>query len=80
MKRIEDIFRYHAPTDEQKVRYQKIRTAALELAFVIKDNVIDGVDQARAIDALREAVMFANAAIALENDPEDDGKEPSDDL
>jgi hypothetical protein len=63
---IAKIFTYHPPTDEQKVKYEAIRSKAMELAQVIYDNTPKCADQSAAIRKLREAVHVANAAIALD--------------
>lgn len=62
---IENIFSYHAPTDDQPAKYEAIRNAAKSLAHLIVANVPAGADQAAAIRKLRESVMTANAGIAL---------------
>jgi hypothetical protein len=64
---IDAVFTYHAPSDEQKVRYEAIRKTARVLAYVIVDNTKTSADQSAAIRLLRECVMTANASIALEN-------------
>ena len=63
---IEDLFTYHAPKEGQPERYQAIREAAKNLATVIVGNTPTSADQSAAIRHLREAVMTANASIALE--------------
>lgn len=63
---LEDVFSYHAPKDDQPQRYERIRAAAKEFARVILDNVPACADRSAALRKLREAVMTANAAIALE--------------
>lgn len=63
---IDDLFTYHAPKAGQPERYQAIREAAKQLAVVIVENTEVGADQSAAIRHLREAVMTANASIALE--------------
>lgn len=62
---LEHIFQYHTPTDEQITQYQTIREAAKTFAQVILDNSPACPDQSVAIRNIREAVMVANAAIAL---------------
>lgn len=59
------IFTYHAPEPGMPERYQVLREKALELAQVIVDVTPVCADQAAAIRLLREAVMTANASIAL---------------
>ena len=62
---IDDIFTYHAPTPDQLPKYDVIRSKARELGKVILENTPSGPDQTAAIRLLREAVMTANACIAL---------------
>lgn len=62
---IENTFTYHTPTEGQPKKYQAIREKAKEMAQVIIDNTPQCADQSAAIRKLREAVMTANASIAL---------------
>lgn len=62
---IENIFTYHSPTPDQLPKYEAIRAKAKELGHVIVENTPVSADQTAAIRLLREAVMTANAAIAL---------------
>lgn len=64
--KLPEIFTYHAPKGDQPDRYIAIREKALELARVIVYNTPACADQTAAIRLLREAVMTANAAIALD--------------
>jgi hypothetical protein len=66
---LRDLFTYHSPNATQVPRYQEIRTAALQLARAIVDCTPPSADQSAAIRKVREAIMTANAAIALEGDP-----------
>lgn len=61
-----DIFSYHPPTDEQKAKYMLIRAQAEQFARVILENTPPSADQTAAIRKVREAVMTANAAVALD--------------
>ena len=63
---IENIFTYHKPKEGQPEKYEAIRSKAKELAHVIMENVPSCADRTASIRRLREAVMTANAAIALE--------------
>lgn len=63
---IEDLFTYHSPTADQPKRYEDLRHAARHLAYAIDNLCPDGPDKTAAIRKLREAVMTANASIALE--------------
>ena len=60
------IFTYHSPTGDQPDKYKAIRDKALEMAQVIVACTPTSADQTAAIRLLREAVMTANASIALE--------------
>lgn len=68
-RKIEREFTYHAPSGTQPERYVKIRDKAKELAFVIAECVPMCADQTAAIRKLREAVMTANAGIAINEIP-----------
>ena len=63
---INNIFTYHSPSPEQLPKYEAIRAKAKELGHVIIENTPASADQTAAIRLLREAVMTANAAIALD--------------
>ena len=58
-------FRYHAPKNDQPERYVRIREAGLNLAEVINKCCPESPDKSAAIRKVREAVMTANAAIAI---------------
>lgn len=60
------IFTYHSPIGNQPQLYQALREKALELAQLIVASTPTCADQTAAIRLLREAVMTANAAIALD--------------
>lgn len=62
---IDNIFTYHPPTQDQIDRYEVIRDVAREFAGTIVRNTPASAEQTRAIRKLQEAVMFANAAIAI---------------
>lgn len=66
LRELEAFFTYHAPTPEQIPRYQAVRDAAKAFALVIASNVPEGQGLLGAIWKLRECVMVANQAIALE--------------
>lgn len=63
---INELFTYHAPTGDQPERYGKVRDAAKQLAIVIAATCPPSPDRSAAIRKVREAVMTANASIALE--------------
>ena len=62
---LDNIFSYHPPKDDQGERYIKIRDAGKQLAQTILDCTPKCADQTAAIRKVREAVMTANAAIAI---------------
>jgi hypothetical protein len=62
---VDDVFTYHAPGPGDPERYQAIRDSAKATALVILENTPQCADQQAALRLLREAVMTANAAIAL---------------
>lgn len=57
-------FSHHPPKGDQAERYAAIRAKILETAKFIRDNTPLCAEQTRAINALDEAMMLANAAIA----------------
>lgn len=63
---LDNLFTYHPPTGNQVNRYQELRKAARVFAEVILKNTRYCADQSAAMRKLRECVMTANAAIALE--------------
>lgn len=66
---IEHVFKYHPPKPGQPEHYEAIRAAGRVFAQAILDNSPPNNDQGIAMIKVREAVMFANAAIALDVDP-----------
>jgi hypothetical protein len=65
IEQLDDIFRYH--DDPKKVpNYLAVREAAKCFAKAILENTPGSADQSAAIRKVREAVMTANAAIALD--------------
>lgn len=68
---IERAFVYHPPQEAKRdgltqvERYQGIRSEAHDLAVTILDSVPPSYERSLAFRALREAVMWANAGIAV---------------
>ena len=62
---LKHIFTYHRPAVDDVGKYYMLREAGLAFASVIQLNVPEGADQEDAIRKVREAVMTANAGIAL---------------
>lgn len=64
-KTIENTFTYHAPNPGQATRYETIREHAKRLALCIHTNCPHTAEMVLAIRKLQEAVMWANASIAI---------------
>ena len=62
---VEQLFSYHPANPSTGPKYDNIREAAKYFAKVIIVNTPPGSDRSAAIRKLREAVMTANAGIAL---------------
>lgn len=67
---VDHVFSYHPPTDGQPEIYETIRSHAKAFFKVINQLVPDGADKADALRSLRNAVMTANAGVALAQGPE----------
>lgn len=61
---IQNWFSYHTPTKDQTTIYETIRAHAREFAHIINNLVPAGQDKQNALERLRDAVMWANAAVA----------------
>lgn len=66
LENVEDVFTYHAPSQQQMVQYEMVREALILAARTILRVVPRCADRTTAIRKLREARMDANAAIALQ--------------
>lgn len=64
LEAINDMFTYHAPTQEQLPKYEAIREAARLFGTVILGNTPPSADQTATIRLLRQTVMSANQSIA----------------
>jgi hypothetical protein len=62
---LDNIFTYHKPFGNQPERYTAIRAKAKELAQLILDLTPSSAEQTLAIRDIQQAVMMANAAIAI---------------
>jgi len=63
-EQLKNRYTYHAPKDDQPMRYSEIRSAILAAARVINQNVPASVEKEVAFGHLDGAMMFANAGIA----------------
>jgi hypothetical protein len=57
-------YRYHAPTTEQVIDYQRLREAGKELALLFEELCPPSQELAVAHTQLETALFWANAAIA----------------
>lgn len=64
MEEIVNRFTYHASKDDQPKRYEEIRRIALTLATVVYSSCPESRERSLALTKIEEAVMWANAAIA----------------
>jgi len=62
---LEKIFAHHPPGESQGRRHVEIRQAGLRLALRISDLCPDSAEKTLALRKIQEAVMWANAAIAI---------------
>ena len=62
---VEEAFKYHKPNEEQIKAIEAIRAKSKELAQLIVDVVPEGAEKMQAITYIRQAIMFANAGIAI---------------
>ena len=61
---LENRYTYHAPTEWQIERYERIRYKAKMLAAYINEQCPESTDKFLALTKVDEAVMWANASIA----------------
>lgn len=64
----ENVFSYHKPKEGQPEKYEIIRDKAKEFGTIIAMQCPDSDEKGQALKALREAVMWANASIACNED------------
>jgi len=62
---LDNTFTYHKPKPEQLPIYEEIRSRAKDFALYLIENVPNCPDRTAAIRKLRECVMTANAAVAI---------------
>lgn len=63
-EQIDNWFKYHAPSADDLVAYEKLRSAAKSFATAINELCPESADKTAAIRKVREAVMTANASVA----------------
>ena len=62
---LDNVFTYHAPKGDQQERYVALRVKARELAQLVMDRTPTSREQSLALTSIQQAVMWANAAIAI---------------
>lgn len=67
---VEFRFRFHAATDITKPKHEAVRDKIRLLALWVLDDIPASRERALALTALQEAMMWANAAIAIHTVPE----------
>ena len=62
---LDSVFTYHPPEDGQPERYLRLRATARVLAETVMEETKTSREQSLALTAIQEAVMWANAAVAI---------------
>lgn len=65
---IDNVFTYHPPSPSQIERYEGIRKHARALARLLTESCPESRELSLALTNLQQSVMWANAAIAI-NEP-----------
>lgn len=66
---LQNIFTYHAPFGDQSGRYEALRAHARGMALLIDKLCPDSREKSLAITNLQQAIMWANASIAINEKP-----------
>ena len=62
---LDNVYTYHAPYGTQQDRYVDLRAKGKELAQLITDLTPQSREQSVALTNVQQAIMWANAAIAI---------------
>jgi len=76
-KQIDNIFMYHAPVGNQAERYIRIREAARGFAYLLNTLCPESREKSLAMTDLQKCVQWANASIAINENPVVDPTNPS---
>ena len=68
-EQIEAIFTYQRPHGDQPQRYERMRGMAKMLALLIQECCPESREKSLAITSLQQTIMWANAAIAINEAP-----------
>lgn len=66
---LDNIYKYHAPRGDQQARYIELREAGRYIAELILKHCPDSREKSLAYTKLEEAIMWANASIARNENP-----------
>ena len=64
-EQLDNTFTYHRPFGNQPARYEALREKAKELATLFDGACPDSREKSLALTNLQQAVMWANASIAI---------------
>lgn len=64
-EQIDNTFTYHKPFGDQPQRYEGLRSSAKDLARIIQQYCPESREKSLALTALQQAIMWANASIAI---------------
>lgn len=64
--KIDNVFSYHSPATEQIPKYEALRASAKAFAECVIEHCPSSADRTAALRKIREAVMTANASVALD--------------
>jgi len=62
---VDNVFMYHAPKGDQAQRYEALRAAGKVFALLVDESCPASREKSTALTKIQEAVMWANASIAV---------------
>lgn len=62
---LDNVFTYHPPFGNQAERYEALRNSARNFAWTVQNFTPESREQSVALTNIQQAVMWANAAIAI---------------
>lgn len=71
---LDNIFTYHASSPEQAEKYTKLRAHAKVVAGQMLEMCPQSRERSLALTKLEESIMWANASIARNKRPQEDGQ------
>lgn len=66
---IQNLMEHHAPDEETAAYHEKTRELMIEVTENIFDYLPESVERSNFLTSMREALMWANAAIAINDVP-----------